>query len=195
MLALCARSEQLGYRNYFYGGAAGVAEKLAARLHSRFPGLNVAGMYAPPFRMLTPAEDMAIVNTINSAEPDIVWVGMSTPKQERWMAEHVGRLCAPALIGVGAAFDFLAGLKKQAPAWMQKSGLEWSFRLMSEPGRLWRRYLINNPLFLWLLALQALQDRRNTAAADYPAATNGGVRIHRSKLGDLKPGTPPDVGR
>jgi N-acetylglucosaminyldiphosphoundecaprenol N-acetyl-beta-D-mannosaminyltransferase len=166
MLAVCAQSARTGYRHFFYGGAAGVPEKLVARLQARFPGLKAVGAYSPPFRVLSPAEDTAIVSAINTVQPDIVWVGMSTPKQEQWMAEHVGRLCAPVLIGVGAAFDFVAGLKRQAPAWMRKSGLEWSFRLLSEPRRLWRRYLINNPVFLWLVALEALERRRKTAEAD-----------------------------
>jgi N-acetylglucosaminyldiphosphoundecaprenol N-acetyl-beta-D-mannosaminyltransferase len=156
MLAVCEHSAKQGYRQFFYGGAPGVAEKLAARLQSRFPGLQVSGFYAPPFRPLTPEEDQAVVEQINAAQPDILWVGISTPKQERWMAEHVGRLCAPVLIGVGAAFDFHAGIKKQAPRWMQKGGLEWLFRLLTEPRRLWRRYLTNNPLFLWLVLLQVL---------------------------------------
>jgi len=163
MLALCERSVKPGYRHFFYGGAAGVPEKLAARLEARFPGLDVAGSYSPPFRALTPEEEREIVERINAAQPDIVWVGISTPKQERWMAEHVARLNAPVLVGVGAAFDFHAGLKKQAPKWMQKSGLEWAFRLMSEPGRLWRRYLVNNPFFLWLIFLQALGRQPNPA--------------------------------
>jgi N-acetylglucosaminyldiphosphoundecaprenol N-acetyl-beta-D-mannosaminyltransferase len=96
---------------------------------------------------LTLEEDRAAVARLRAAQPDIVWVGISTPKQERWMAAHVDRLDAPVLIGVGAAFDFHAGLKKQAPRWMQRSGLEWLFRLMTEPRRLWQRYLVNNPWF------------------------------------------------
>jgi N-acetylglucosaminyldiphosphoundecaprenol N-acetyl-beta-D-mannosaminyltransferase len=183
MLALCAQSASTGYRHFFYGGAAGVPEKLVTRLQSRFPGLAAVGAYSPPFRALTPAEDTAIVNAINTARPDIVWVGMSTPKQERWMAEHVGRLRASVLIGIGAAFDFHAGLKRQAPCWMQKSGLEWSFRLMSEPRRLWRRYLINNPWFLWLVALQALEIRRNTGVADCPAVRRPS-NYHTDKLAE-----------
>jgi N-acetylglucosaminyldiphosphoundecaprenol N-acetyl-beta-D-mannosaminyltransferase len=156
LLAVCEWSTEWGYRHFFYGGGPGVAEKLAARLQSRFPGLKLAGTYSPPFRPLTPEEDKAVVEFINTAQPDIVWVGISTPKQERWMAEHVGRLSAPVLAGVGAAFDFQAGLKRQAPRWVQQSGLEWVFRLLMEPRRLWRRYLINNPWFLWLMLLQAL---------------------------------------
>jgi N-acetylglucosaminyldiphosphoundecaprenol N-acetyl-beta-D-mannosaminyltransferase len=165
MLALCERAAQRGYRHFFYGGAPGVPEKLTDRLKARFPKLNVTGTYSPPFRPLTPQEDREIVHTINATKPDIVWVGISTPKQERWMAEHVKLLSAPVLIGVGAAFDFHAGLKKQAPAWMQKSGLEWSYRLMSEPRRLWLRYAVNNPFFLWLIFLQALT-RKSVATYD-----------------------------
>jgi N-acetylglucosaminyldiphosphoundecaprenol N-acetyl-beta-D-mannosaminyltransferase len=156
MLALCERSARRGHSQFFYGGAPGVAEQLTSRLRGQFHSLKVTGVYSPPFRSLTSEEDSAVVDCINSAKPDIVWVGISTPKQERWMFEHRRRLDASVLIGVGAAFDFHAGLKKQAPHWMQKSGLEWLFRLISEPRRLWRRYLINNPLFLWLVLLQLL---------------------------------------
>jgi len=158
MLAVCEGSQTRGKRHFFYGGGPGVAEKLATRLSARFPGLGVVGTYSPPFRELTSEEDREIVQRVNSARPDIVWVGISTPKQERWMAEHTQKLKACVLIGVGAAFDFNAGLKKQAPRWMQKSGLEWSFRLMMEPGRLWRRYLSNNPRFLWLVLREALRE-------------------------------------
>lgn len=160
MLALCERSVDLGYRHFFYGGAEGVPEQLAAVLQGRFPGLRVVGTYSPPFRPLTPEEDREMVRMINGANPDIVWVGLSTPKQERWMAEHVGRLTAPVLIGVGAAFDFHPGRKPQAPRWMQRAGLEWLFRLLTEPRRLWRRYLINNPLFIALVVLEMLGLRR-----------------------------------
>ncbi|MBI4639266.1 MAG: WecB/TagA/CpsF family glycosyltransferase [Candidatus Tectomicrobia bacterium] len=156
MLAVCEHSVKMGYLHFFYGGAPGVAEKLAIRLQSRFPGLKVVGTYSPPFRPLTPEEDQVVVDHINMLQPDIVWVGISTPKQDRWMASHVERLSVPVLIGVGAAFDFHAGLKRQAPHWMQRSGLEWFFRLMMEPRRLWRRYLIYNPWFLWLILLQVL---------------------------------------
>lgn len=162
MLALCARSVEKQYRHFFYGGAEGVPEKLAEVLQTRFPGLVVAGTYSPPFRSLTPEEDQAIVNMINETHPDIVWVGLSTPKQERWMAKYVGRLSAPALLGVGAAFDFHTGRKPQAPHWMQLSGLEWLFRLLCEPRRLWKRYLINNPRFVIAILLQALKVRRYT---------------------------------
>ena len=154
MLACCAQSVSIGYRHFFYGGAPGVPERLAGRLQERFPGLVVTGTWSPPFGEPTPAEERATIERINSTNPDIVWVGLSTPKQERWMARNVGQLRASVLIGVGAAFDFHAGLKRQAPKWMQRSGLEWSFRLASEPRRLWRRYLSNNPRFVWHVLLQ-----------------------------------------
>jgi N-acetylglucosaminyldiphosphoundecaprenol N-acetyl-beta-D-mannosaminyltransferase len=156
MLMLCQRSVEQGYRHFFYGGGERVPERLAANLQRRFPGLRVAGVYSPPYRPLTDEEDERIVRCINNAGTHIVWVGLSTPKQERWMAKHVGRLEASVLIGVGAAFDFHVGLKKQAPRWMQHGGLEWFFRLATEPGRLWRRYAVNIPTFLWLCLLQTL---------------------------------------
>lgn len=156
MLACCERLASRGCRHFFYGGAPGVPEQLAARLQARVPGLVVAGTYSPPFGALSPEQDEAIVCMINDAEPDLVWVGLSTPKQERWMHEHRARLRAPVLLGVGAAFDFHAGLKRQAPRWMQRNGLEWLFRLLSEPRRLGRRYLVNNPQFVWLLLGQSL---------------------------------------
>lgn len=160
LLACCDRSRTLGYRHFFYGGGPGVPERLIQRLRDRFPGLPVAGGLSPPFRALSLEEDREVVQRINAARPDIVWVGLSTPKQERWMSEHRDRLEAPVFIGVGAAFDFHAGLKRQAPRWMQRNGLEWVFRLLSEPRRLWRRYLRNNPLFVWQIVLQGLGVRR-----------------------------------
>lgn len=148
MLAVLQRAIERGWSSYFYGGAEGTPELLVERLSSRFDGLKVAGTYSPPFRALTPEEDADIVRAINASGADLVWVGLSTPKQERWMAEHVDRLGVSVLIGVGAAFDFHAGLVSQAPAWMQRRGLEWLYRLGREPKRLWRRYLRNNPAFV-----------------------------------------------
>jgi len=160
MLEVFKTSVTKGYRHYFYGGNEGVPELLKIRLEERFPGIKVVGTYSPPFRTLTDEEDKNIIKTINKAKPDIVWVGIGAPKQERWMAKHVGRLEVPVLIGVGAAFDFNAGLKKRAPLWMQKKGLEWLFRLLTEPRRLWRRYLRNNPLFVFLIIRQTLGLKR-----------------------------------
>jgi N-acetylglucosaminyldiphosphoundecaprenol N-acetyl-beta-D-mannosaminyltransferase len=155
LLAACERSLETGWRHFFYGGAPGIAQSLSGRLIARFSRLQVAGTYAPPFRPITPAEDRTITERINAAGPDIVWVGLSTPKQERWMAGHVGKLHAPVLVGVGAAFDFFSGAKPQAPRWIQRSGFEWLFRLVTEPRRLWRRY-IQYPYFLWLVLGQMI---------------------------------------
>lgn len=169
MLAYCAHGVAAGRRHYFYGGNPGVPGLLADRLEDRVPGLRVVGTHSPPFRALTPEEDDAEVARINASGADVVWVGLSTPKQERWMAAHRARLTAPVLVGVGAAFDFHAGLKRQAPRWMQRSGLEWAFRLASEPRRLGRRYLVNNPLFVWHVARQLA----GAGAARAPGARAG----------------------
>jgi len=153
MLAVCQLSVERGYSHYFYGGAAGVSTLLADKLQLRFPGLKVAGTCSPPFRPPTPAEDAQVVAQINQANPDIIWVGLGTPKQDLWMATYREQLSAPVLIGVGAAFDFHTGRIPQAPKWMQQNGLEWLFRLWQEPKRLWYRYLVYNPLFiLYILA-------------------------------------------
>jgi N-acetylglucosaminyldiphosphoundecaprenol N-acetyl-beta-D-mannosaminyltransferase len=148
MLSLCDLARARGFSSFFYGGRPGVANRLARRLQGLYPGLRVAGTYSPPFCEPSAAEDEGIVRLINETKPDVVWVGLGTPKQELWMAAHTARLDASVLIGVGAAFDIHAGLSPQAPGWMQRSGLEWAFRLAHEPRRLWRRYLYNNPRFL-----------------------------------------------
>ena len=157
MRALTAVSALHGYRQFYYGGGEGVAETLRQTLTAAYPGIVVAGVLCPPFRQLTREEDELVINTINATTPDIVWVGLSTPKQERWMAEHRGGINAPVMIGVGAAFDFLAGTKRQPPVWMQQNGLEWLFRLCSEPRRLWRRYTYIVPGFLLLAASELLR--------------------------------------
>jgi N-acetylglucosaminyldiphosphoundecaprenol N-acetyl-beta-D-mannosaminyltransferase len=159
MRALTKVSAERGYRHFYYGGTPGVAEELRDVLCRRFPGLEVVGTLSPPFRPLSPEEDAAVVRDINAARPDIVWVGLSTPKQERWMHDHAPLLEAPALIGVGAAFDFLSGRKSQAPLWMQRSALQWLFRLATEPRRLWRRYLWIVPAFLWRAGAQVASQR------------------------------------
>jgi len=161
MAAVSAVSPERGYRHFYFGGDEGVADQLKAALTERYPGLQVVGTMTPPFRPMSEAEDAETVRAINAAAPDIVWVGLSTPKQERWMADHVGRLNAPVMVGVGAAFDFLSGRKRQAPKWMQSSGLEWFHRLATEPRRLWRRYLRNNPAFVALAAAQLLRITRH----------------------------------
>jgi N-acetylglucosaminyldiphosphoundecaprenol N-acetyl-beta-D-mannosaminyltransferase len=157
MRMLTAVSALRGYRQFYYGGAEGVAEKLKQAVTTGYPGVVVAGVLCPPFRQLTREEDDDVVDTINAARPDIVWVGLSTPKQERWMAGHFGRIDAPVMIGVGAAFDFLAGTKRQPPVWMQRNGLEWLFRLCSEPRRLGRRYAYIVPGFAVLATGELLR--------------------------------------
>jgi N-acetylglucosaminyldiphosphoundecaprenol N-acetyl-beta-D-mannosaminyltransferase len=157
MRRLTQISASKGYRQYYYGGGPGLVQRLAWSLAKQHPELQVAGTFAPPFRPLTKEEDDAVVAGINAAAPDILWVGLSTPKQELWMASHVRRLNVPVLIGVGAAFDFLAGTKRQAPAWIQNAGLEWAYRLASEPRRLWRRYAKIVPLFLFLAGVQIVR--------------------------------------
>ncbi|RMF02676.1 MAG: glycosyltransferase [Chloroflexi bacterium] len=154
LLEMCARSVTAGYSHYFYGGAPGVAAALAQTMQQKFPGLRVAGHYSPPYRPAHTPEEPAVIEQINTAAPDIIWVGLGTPKQDLWMADHRAALDAPVLAGVGAAFDFFTGRVAQAPRWMQRSGLEWLFRLSQEPRRLWYRYLVYNPLFVALVALQ-----------------------------------------
>lgn len=157
MQAVCARSLSTGWQHYFYGGAEGVPELLAAALQQKFSGLKVAGVESPPFRNLTKTEDAAMVERLNTSNAQVIWVGLGSPKQDLWMFEHRSRLIAPVLIAVGAAFDFYAGRVRQAPRWMQRSGLEWLFRLAAEPGRLWRRYLVYNPKFVVNVALQIMR--------------------------------------
>jgi len=152
--ALCKAGQAYGLRHYFYGGKPGVAEAMIGNLKKKYPDLCVAGFYAPPFRALTEAEDSAIVATINASGAQIVWVGISTPKQDFWMRDHVGRIRGATLIGVGAAFDFHSGAVRRAPRWMQKAGMEWLHRLASEPGRLWYRYLVISPLFVVRVLLE-----------------------------------------
>jgi N-acetylglucosaminyldiphosphoundecaprenol N-acetyl-beta-D-mannosaminyltransferase len=159
VLEVCRSGVTKGYRHFLYGGDEGVANRLGEKLDERSPGLQIVGTHTPPFRALTEAEDQAVVEAINASQADIVWVGLSTPKQERWMAAHVGRIKAPVMIGVGAAFDFLSGIKPQAPRWVQRSGLEWLFRLATEPRRLWPRYR-QYPRFVLLAVAQLLGLKR-----------------------------------
>lgn len=141
-------SAKKGYRHYFYGSKKETLELLYQKLTSNYPGIQIAGMYSPPFRPLTPEEDQAIVERINETKPDFVWIGLGAPKQERWMAEHQGKVNG-LMIGVGAGFDYYAGNIKRAPMWMQKSNLEWLYRLFKDPKRLFQRYLHTNSSFIW----------------------------------------------
>jgi N-acetylglucosaminyldiphosphoundecaprenol N-acetyl-beta-D-mannosaminyltransferase len=156
MARFCQETAAKGCRHFFYGGAPGVAADLAAHFSIRFPGLQIAGAYCPPFRPLTEEEDREVVANINESRADVVWVGLGAPKQEKWMYEHRGVLNAPVLVGVGAAFDFHTGRISQAPAWMGEHGLEWFYRLMMEPRRLWHRYLIQGSEFAALVLLELL---------------------------------------
>jgi N-acetylglucosaminyldiphosphoundecaprenol N-acetyl-beta-D-mannosaminyltransferase len=156
----CARAARNGQRFFLYGGRnQGALVELTRMLRLRHPGLKIVGGYAPPFRELTDAEDEAVALEIHRSGADVVWVGIGVPKQEKWMARMRDRLDTPVLIGVGAAFDFHAGIIPQAPALMQRCGLEWLYRLRQEPRRLWKRYLTYNPRFVLGFALQYMRRR------------------------------------
>jgi N-acetylglucosaminyldiphosphoundecaprenol N-acetyl-beta-D-mannosaminyltransferase len=160
MDAACARAARTGQRFYLYGGRnPGALAQLARTLRLRHPGLQIVGGHVPPFRPLTETEEQAVVADIERCRADVVWVGIGVPKQEKWMARMRPRLSTPVLVGVGAAFDFHAGLIPQAPDWMQRLGLEWVFRLAQEPRRLWRRYLRYNPRFVTGFARQYARSR------------------------------------
>jgi N-acetylglucosaminyldiphosphoundecaprenol N-acetyl-beta-D-mannosaminyltransferase len=148
MLEILRATQSTAFRHFLYGGAPGVADELKAKLEARFPGVTICGTYCPPFRSLNAAEEADLAARVRAARPDVIWVGLSTPKQERFMAEYLPKLETTLMFGVGAAFDFHAGRVSQAPRWMQRAGLEWLFRMCREPRRLARRYLVNNPLFI-----------------------------------------------
>jgi N-acetylglucosaminyldiphosphoundecaprenol N-acetyl-beta-D-mannosaminyltransferase len=158
MLAWCDRAAQLGIPLYLYGGTASMLEKLHNNLAAKFPGLQIAGTYSPPFRALTAAEEQADRDRIHASGASVVFVGLGCPKQEEWMARQQGKLSVVA-IGVGAAFSFHSGEVSQAPRWMMARGLEWLYRLTREPGRLWKRYLVTNPAFVLLFGWQLIRAR------------------------------------
>ncbi len=145
-----------GWRHYFYGSTVETLDNLQAALKKNYEGIEIAGTQSPPFRELDAAEEDAVAAEVMETKPDFVWVGLGMPKQEKWMLRNKHRYPGVALVGIGAAFDFIAGTKPEAPAWMQKTGLEWVFRLASEPRRLWRRYIFNNPAYLVAWARQAI---------------------------------------
>jgi len=159
MLRVCSQGQAQEYKHYFYGGAPEVNEKLSQRLKAKFPDIKIVGRYSPPFRAAGERESEQVLAQINTAKPDILWVGLGSPKQDLWMHQHRDRLDVPVMIGVGAAFDFLSGEKKQAPIWMRKAGLEWLFRLLCEPRRLWRRYLFGNTKFIWFIVKEYFTKR------------------------------------
>jgi N-acetylglucosaminyldiphosphoundecaprenol N-acetyl-beta-D-mannosaminyltransferase len=156
MLMLCAQAERLGHRIFLYGGREDTLDALCGNLLQRFPSIRFAGKYSPPFRPLTDGEEQEVCALIASSRPDLLFVGISTPKQERWMAEHKERFPGLVMVGVGAAFDFHAGRVSQAPAWMQARGLEWLYRLGKEPARLWKRYILVTPWFIPCWGMQKL---------------------------------------
>lgn len=158
MLAWCDRAAHLGLPIYLYGGTVPMLEQMATYLRSRFPGLPIAGTHAPPFRLLSAAEAAADVDRINQSGAQVVFVGLGCPKQEQWMHRHQGQINA-VMVGVGAAFSFFSGEVSQAPHWMMRLGLEWLYRFGQEPGRLWKRYLINNPMFVLLFGAQVARYR------------------------------------
>jgi len=160
MLRVCEYSHSLGHTHFLYGGAPGVALELKHRLEQRFPCLKIVGTYTPPFRPLTAKEEQDLTRLVGTLKPDFFWVGLSTPKQEKFMAHYWQKLEAKLFLGVGAAFDFHAGRLRQAPRWMQRSGLEWLFRLACEPRRLWKRYLKNNSLFAFRALCQVAGIRK-----------------------------------
>jgi N-acetylglucosaminyldiphosphoundecaprenol N-acetyl-beta-D-mannosaminyltransferase len=154
MANLCERSVAKGYKHFLYGGKPGVAEELQAELTRRFPGLQIVGTYTPPFRPLNSEEENDLQSQLETSQADVLWCGLSTPKQERFISSYYERMPVKLMVGVGAAFDLLSGNLDEAPDWMKRSGLQWLYRLIKEPRRLWRRYLLNNPKFAWLTLLQ-----------------------------------------
>jgi N-acetylglucosaminyldiphosphoundecaprenol N-acetyl-beta-D-mannosaminyltransferase len=157
-----------GWRHYFYGASPGVAERLAAAMRERFPGIEIVGTHCPPFRPLSAEEDEAVCAAIRAARPDFVWVSLSTPKQDLWMSGHRGRLGGTTMIGVGGAFEINAGLIPRAPMWMQQRGLEWLYRLGQEPARLWKRYFRSLPLFVVLTSMQLAGARLRETRPESP---------------------------
>ena len=156
MLEICGHPLFKRKKHFFYGSTDLTLDLLTENLESKYPDIQIVGVYSPPFRPLSESEDRIVIEKIISTKPDFLWVGLSTPKQEKWMADHIDDIPNTIMIGVGAAFDFHAGVKKQAPVWMQQGGLEWFYRMVTEPSRLWRRYIINNPLFIVLVIGQML---------------------------------------
>jgi N-acetylglucosaminyldiphosphoundecaprenol N-acetyl-beta-D-mannosaminyltransferase len=156
MLEVCKLSQAKGYRHFFYGGKEGVAEALKSELCSRFPGLQVVGTYCPPFRDLNSEEAQNLKELFSKLKPDFTWIGLSTPKQERFMKKYLPILDTKIMVGVGAAFDIHTGSVKEPPHWVKRAGMQWFHRLLQEPKRLWKRYLINNPKFILRILAQFL---------------------------------------
>lgn len=170
MLELCARSLKNGYTHFFYGGKAGIAEELKRNFETWYPGIRILGALTPPFRSLTHKEEAELSAHVGKLKPDILWVGLSTPKQEMFMVEAIEHLDCKLMIGVGAAFDFHTGRIKDAPTWIKEAGLQWFHRLCQEPRRLWKRYLINNAVFVWHLIFQIAGSKRYSLRSEVNTA-------------------------
>jgi N-acetylglucosaminyldiphosphoundecaprenol N-acetyl-beta-D-mannosaminyltransferase len=179
MSAMCHLSLDRGYRHFLYGGKPDVVEKLKQSLETKFPGLQVVGTYTPPFRDLNAEEEDALLAQVRNARPHILWVGLSTPKQEQFMAQYVDRLQVPLLVGVGAAFDYHTGLIRDCSVWIKRAGLQWLHRLAQDPRRLWHRYLRNNPAFIWNIALQLMKLRRYPRISEIPAPEERALLVRR----------------
>jgi N-acetylglucosaminyldiphosphoundecaprenol N-acetyl-beta-D-mannosaminyltransferase len=160
MLEVCRASVKKGFTHFLYGGDEGVAEKLKNNLEQKFPGIQIVGVYTPPFRPLNIEEEEDLKNQVAILKPDFFWAGLSTPKQERFMAEYISKLDTKVMIGVGAAFDYHTGRVIDSPDWMKKIGMQWFHRLCQNPRRLWKRYLINNPIFIGKFLKQLYKDRK-----------------------------------
>jgi N-acetylglucosaminyldiphosphoundecaprenol N-acetyl-beta-D-mannosaminyltransferase len=156
MLRIFAMSAEKGYTHFFYGGNIGIADQLKDSLIERFPGVKVLGTYTPPFRPLNSQEEAELTKTVSELKPDFFWVGLSTPKQERFMDQYVDKLDTKLMFGVGAAFDIHTGRIKDAPYWMKFAGVQWMHRIYQDPSRLWRRYVVNNPRFVYHLIRESL---------------------------------------
>jgi N-acetylglucosaminyldiphosphoundecaprenol N-acetyl-beta-D-mannosaminyltransferase len=181
MLEIVRREEFRGYTHFLCGGKEGVAVELRERLVAQYPWVKIVGIYTPPFRPMSPAEERDFVGRINDLRPDIVWVGISTPKQERFMAHYLGLLDTTLMFGVGAAFDFHTGRIADCADWIKRAGLQWLHRLLQDPKHLWKRYLRNNPAFLYHIFLQLAglesypsQPRPESAAAPQPVRSESG---------------------
>lgn len=159
MLKYCQYGVKKGRRHFFYGGAKGVAERMKEKLCEQIPGLKVVGTYCPPFRPLTVEEEVDVKERVEQSGANVLWVGIGAPKQEKWMADHLGKIHVPLMLGVGAAFDFHSGNKKRAPVWIQKIGLEWMYRMFTGGRRIFIRNAKYDPMFAWMILKQAISKR------------------------------------
>lgn len=187
MLELCRRSVPHRYTHFLYGGTPGVARRLKYSLENKFPGIRIVGTYTPPFRHLNRTEERELKTIFAKLRPDITWIGLSTPKQERFMAEYISKIETKVMIGVGAAFDMHTGRIRDCPEWMKPLGLQWLHRLWQEPRRLWRRYLYNNPLFLFHVLVQLMKIRRYEIPVSDPFISHANSELHTLPIRSITP--------